>query len=302
MWSMRPEPSHRTGDGSGRSLLLALAIVGILLPGKPGGAAEGQGLRFSRRGVQVSELSRSILAEDFTPRPVRVFEPYEKREVMFEAVPLADVLDAVYSPSWRDEKKIPFTCSDGYQPTVPAERLEDHRAWLAMGRADRDAFTIEKRESGEQKTIDVGPYYVVWENLSDEQIRQEGDYGWPYQVVAIDLIASRDRFPHMVPPAGASEAVLRGFGAFRVHCSKCHKVNGDGGTIGPELNPDPTSGEYYDPAFLRTWIVEPARIRPKTRMPALNPALPNRAAVVADLVAYLEAMAGVSRASQEVAP
>ena len=75
-------------------------------------------------------------------------EPYEERDVVFEAFPFADVLDLVYSPSWRSEEEILFTCSDGYQPTLPVQRVVDHQAWLAFDRADAAGFTIEKFESG----------------------------------------------------------------------------------------------------------------------------------------------------------
>ena len=251
------------------------------------------GLSFSKHGVVVRSLSSEAIS-DLGAASITVQEPYEDEPVSFRGVPLRDVLDAAYGAAWRSEEEVLFTCSDGYQPTVPVRRILQHEPWLVFDRTDQEAFTIQKSESGETKTVPLGPYYVVWENLDDEVIRQERDYGWPYQVVAIDLIRAREKFPKMIPPASSSAAVRRGFEAFRVHCSKCHQVNGEGGTIGPELNPGGAGGEYYDRAFLRTWIEEPARIRPKTRMPPLNPDLPNRQAVVDDLIAYLFAMAGAS--------
>ena len=92
-------------------------------------------------------------------------------------------------------------------------------------------------------------------------MRAEGDYGWPYQLVGVELIRSRDRFPHMAPPASAPAAVQHGFAAFRIHCSRCHTVNGEGGQVGPELNRAESPAGRRDPAWLRAWIDDPSRDR-----------------------------------------
>ena len=286
-----------------------LSVVAFLcwIPFSPGlGAAgvsppveeSGVSLRFARHGHPViAENSHPL--EALAARAVRVHEPYEDRTVEFEALPLAEVLDAAYSPTWRAEEEILFTCSDGYQPSIPVQRVLEHRAWLAFSRTDQTGFTIQKRESGEDRTVELGPYYVIWSNLDDARILQEADYGWPYQVEAIDLIRTRDRFGGMAPPPGSSSDVVAGFDEFRIHCSKCHQVNGEGGTIGPELNPAAGSGEYYERDFLRTWIDAPEEIRAKTRMPALNPQLPDRNRTIERIMDYLYAVAAVGKTENE---
>jgi mono/diheme cytochrome c family protein len=274
------------------------AIVGLfatLIAQAPAALAEPsaarQALRFSRGGEPVRERTIEWMREVAPAAVVRVHEPYESREIPFDALPFPDLLDAVYGPSWREAEEILLTCSDGYAPTVPVARVLDHRAWLAFARTDQPGFSVEKRESGALKAISLAPFYLVWENLDDPTLRQEADYGWPYQLVAIDLIRARERFPKMAPPEESSPEVRKGFSAFRIHCSKCHPLNGEGGSIGPELNAVAAPVEYRDPAWLRGWIEDPSRIRPDARMPALNPALPDRAAVVDQILAYLAAMA-----------
>jgi mono/diheme cytochrome c family protein len=291
---LAPSPrieAPRRATSAGLILALGLALLPaprVLADGKDAADRE---LLFSRHAEPVARRSLAWMREAVAPATVRVHEPYESGEVSFEALPLAPLLDVVYGAAWREEEELLFTCRDGYQPTVPVARVLAHHAWLAFARADQPAFTIEKRESGEVKTIDLAPFYLVWENLGDATVRQEADYGWPYQVVGIDLIRTRDRFPAMAPPADASPEVAAGFVAFRVHCAKCHRMNGEGGTLGPELNPPARAVPRRDAAWLRAWIVDPDRIRPGTRMPALNPALPDRAAVVDRIIAYLDAMA-----------
>jgi mono/diheme cytochrome c family protein len=278
-----------------------LALVPLAV-GIAAGAAAAQAaspeLAFSRHGQPTARLALAELLQLAPPREVRVHEPYEDGPASFAALPLARVLDAVYTPSWRDEEELLFSCRDGYQPTVPVARALAHRAWLAFERRDRPGFTIRKRESGEIRRIELAPFYLVWENLADERIRQEADYGWPYQLVGIDLIRRSDRFPRMTPPQGAPDEVLAGFAAFRVHCSKCHPLNGEGGSIGPELNHAASPALTRDPGWLRDWIEDPSRILPTARMPALNPALPDRARTVDEILAYLHAMATAGDAAE----
>jgi mono/diheme cytochrome c family protein len=267
-----------------RALLLGVLLAGFVHP------AQARELAFSRRGEPVATRSLDALRAAVPPATVRVHEPYEAHEVAFSALPFDRVLDAIYTPTWRDEEELLFTCSDGYQPTIPVKRVLSHRAWLAFDRVGPGGFTIRKRESGEVRQIELGPFYLVWENLHDAQVRQEADYGWPYQLVGIDLIRSRDHFPRMAPPPGASAQVLDGFAAYRVHCSKCHKLNGEGGSLGPELNSAVSPLKVRDPTWLRTWIEDPSRIRLDARMPPLNPSLPDRGRTVDAILAYLEAM------------
>ena len=84
------------------------------------------------------------------------------------------------------------------------------------------------------KRIDAGPLLRgVGEPGTCPRLRQEGDFGWPYQVVGVDVIRAAERFPKLTPPADSSPAVRAGFVEFRIHCSRCHKLNGEGGDIGP---------------------------------------------------------------------
>ena len=239
------------------------------------------------------------LLETLNPQEVTVMDPYEKEPAQFLAFDLSEVLDAVYSPSWHDEEEIVFTCLDGYQPVIPVARVKAHSAWLAFKRTDQGHFTILKKESGEHKTIELAPYYVVWENLDDSQILMEADYGWPYQLVGMDLVRSEDRFKAMTPSREAPAQVQAGFAAFRIHCIHCHKINGVGGQIGPELNGGVRPAALRESAWLRQWISTPDSTKPNTRMPALNPALPNRDETMDALIAYLQFMAVSSPAREE---
>jgi len=269
-----------------------LVCLGLLLAlSSPAAAEEALRLRFALHSQPIAAVELASLRKSLPSRSVRVFEPYEQREVTFEALGFGALLDAIYPGLWRDQEELLFTCSDGYQPTLPVQRVLEHRAWLAFDRSDEPGFTIHKHESGETKRIGLAPFYLIWENLDDAQLLSEGDYGWPYQLVAIDVIRTRDHFAEMAPPESAPRNVLDGFAAFRVHCSRCHTINGQGGSIGPELNGPVPSVESRSRGWLERRIDDPSLVMEKARMPRLNPQLPERERVIDDLLAYLEAMA-----------
>jgi hypothetical protein len=284
VWSLRRAraPAERLAALSAAALFTwsAAASAGELLPT----------LRFARHAQPVAALELSALQELAEPADVRVHEPYEARDTSFRAIPLRAVLDAVYSPTWRTEEEVLFTCRDGYQPGVPVERVLEHNAWLAFARVDGGDFTIDKLESGARKEVVLSPFYLIWENLVDEQVRADGDYGWPYQLVAVDLIRTRDRFPNMLPPPSATEHSLAGFRAFRMHCRRCHRINGEGGTIGQELVAPISPLDYRTNEWLRVWIDDPTQAVATARMPRLNPKLEHRQQTIDDILSYLGAM------------
>jgi mono/diheme cytochrome c family protein len=259
-------------------------------------------LEFARRSEPVATRDLAWLRGAVPARAVRVYDPYEQREVEFEAFAFDAVLDAVYGREWREEEEVLFRCRDGYQPTVPVARILAHPARLAFARRDRADFTLRKQESGELKQIELAPFYLVWDNVDNPTLRADGDYGWPYQLVAVNLIRARDHFPKMAPPASSPPAVQAGFGAFRVHCSRCHTVNGEGGKVGPELNGAVPAAQLRAGDWLRQWIDDPGRMLPTARMPRLNPDLPQRERVIDDIIRYLQTMAAAGAAADTERP
>jgi len=254
-------------------------------------APDARSIDFLVESKPVKSLTVEELKKNAKPLRLEVFEPYEHANVVFTALPLEQVLDEAFGPSWRTHEAILFGCRDGYEPTIPVQRILDHRAFLAIDRRGDVGFTILKDEEGTRRRIELRPFYVIWENLDNARVRTEGDYGWPYQVVRIDLVSFRSRFQEMAPPANSSANVVAGFDAFVAHCSKCHAINGHGGAIGPELNYPANPTEYLKDAWLRKWIDDPTLMRIAPRMPPLNPDLPDRVRIIDEIVAYLGVMA-----------
>ena len=54
---------------------------------------------------------------------------------------------------------------------------------------------------------------------------------------------------------------------FALHCIGCHKIEGDGGTDGPDLTHE---GTKHDAATLRRSIVDPEQVDPEAEMPSFG--------------------------------
>lgn len=266
---------------------LAAAVLGVLLSSAPALGAEG--LKFLRHGQPVKSLSLEEVKALVPLKELTVFEPHEEKDVTYRGFPAKALLDKVYGAGWEKDDEVVMTCSDGFQPSVPSERFSKFDGYLTIERLD-GPFKIRKKEEGE-KVAELGPFYLVWDNVKSKELRGENLLYWPYQVVTLDLVDAASRFPHMAPPKGASAAVKRGFSQFRQNCFACHSINGDGGEKAFDLNSPVSVTEYWKEAWLEKWIVHPAGLRPKTAMPDLVAQGKEGEKIAKDVVAYLKAMA-----------
>lgn len=239
------------------------------------------------------KLVQSVRLDEFdTIAPVHIleiFEAHEKRTRAYKAYPARAVFDRIFGKRWRAAEEIVFVSKDGYQPSIPVEKFLTFDAYLAFASADGSPFMLDNLLQNEEM-VDLGPLYLVWDNLQSPALRQEGASDMPYQLIAIELTTFATRFPRLVPPAGASPAAKRGFLHFRKHCLACHTINGEGGGKAPELNYPVSVTEYIRPEYLRRWLDEPASIRYNTTMPALAAETPQREQVIAEIITYLETM------------
>jgi ubiquinol-cytochrome c reductase cytochrome b subunit len=80
-------------------------------------------------------------------------------------------------------------------------------------------------------------------------------------IVAYVRRASRQAYPGY-PPLVETSAVI-----FARYCVGCHKIEGDGGTDGPDLT---HVGSKHDAATLRRWIVDPELVDPDADMPSFG--------------------------------
>lgn len=262
------------------ALILALA---------PASTALAQEVAFKSHGKAVKNLVQDALEGLVPTAKLEVYDPNSRQNAEYVGFSFQALLDKVYGPTWKNAEEILFTCADGYQPSIPMQVFRAYPAMLAFKRQSGPFNLVNKLHGSE--TIELGPYYLVWDDLKHPKVKEEGESVWPYQLVGVDLVSFVERFKNIAPPGKAPLTAKRGFLTFRKYCLSCHTINGEGGTKGVELNYPVNVTQYYREEWLRKWISNPRGIRFSTIMPGLSADAANREAQLTDVIAYLKAMA-----------
>jgi mono/diheme cytochrome c family protein len=242
-------------------------------------------LVFKLKGKGVKTLTFDQLEKISPPHDLPVYEIHEAKDVTYQVSDLRSVLTAVYGELWKNSDEILFTCLDGYQPSIPVAKIKEFTSALAFARKGAKEFSLIA-VIDKNKKVDLGPYYLVWDNLKNKRLRSGEVHDWPYQVTTVDLIQFSDRFPKLSPPENSSPQVKRGFVAYRQNCFACHQINGEGGGKAPELNYPVNVTEYFKESVLRKYIVDPMSVRVNAQMPGFE----DEDHILNDIVAYLKAM------------
>ncbi len=107
-------------------------------------------------------------------------------------------------------------------------------------------------------------------------------------------IASKSPSAGMDPPARLSANAKQGAQLFHsLGCIGCHKVRGQGGTIGPDLSSGVLQGK--SPQWLHIQILDPKKHDPNTLMPAFSSATDQQ---ISDIVDYLMTLEGAKSPSR----
>jgi mono/diheme cytochrome c family protein len=217
-----------------------------------------------------------------------VENPSTGQPASYRGAGLTELLNRVYGERWKSAGLVKFVTVDGYQPVVTVEAIQRHQGLMAY--ADAGTDRLRPLGDGHGGTVDPGPFYLVWENRKDTGARTDPWLQWPWQLARVELTSLEREYPQTAPPAGASPEVLRGFNGFLSHCAKCHRVNGEGGQVGPELNYPVNVTEYWQAEWLPKFITQPSAIRHNSKMPPYPATAGDAQAEIRDILAYLRAM------------
>ena len=222
---------------------------------------------------------------------VTVVEPHlsdssQQTHVTYLAVRANKVLDRLFGHDWQSaDYDVVFSATDGYQYAANAERFMRYKAYLAYGRADARPFTLEYNE-GQRR--ELAPYYLIWDNIEDPSLLEQGAYGWPYQTVRVEL---RPVSAYLaILPGSASPQALDGFALFKEYCLTCHQVADIGGVKLP-VDLRQVLCPLQD-TELEALIDNPSDALQKAGMPRLDPQLQGaeRRATIELIMAYLRAL------------
>jgi mono/diheme cytochrome c family protein len=266
---------------------VAAGIAGVtgLWAARAAPAAEVAALRFLKDGVEVARVDVTTLRMKGGETTVTVEDPYYERPMTFRAVPLAAVLALGFGepPSAFANEDVVLRAADGYARPTTGARLAESGGFLAFGDASRPAEPPAFLPMG-RRGLDPAPFYLVWTGGTQKDPHTTP---WPYQLVAVERQDFVRTHPHTVPRAAPEGTpAWTGFRVFRTECVACHAMNGEGGTVGPDLNVPQSIVEYRPVEQIKAYIRDPAVFR-YGNMPA-NPHL--GAAELDGLIAYFETM------------
>jgi len=261
-----------------RVVCLALALSACVKSVSPAGD-DAAVLSFAKHGVVVGARTLGELKARVPEETWTAFDPYYQRPKTWRALPLLPVLKDAFPGEDLLAADFVLTATDGYTVPVSGARLAEAGAYLAFADAEGPWQPIGA------KGANPGPWYLVWRGEAQQDLTT---HPRPWALARIAIERFEDAFPKVVPPAGDAQ-VQQGFALFRGLCLKCHALNRQGGTVGPELNVPKNVTEYRDEAFLRAWIRDPFTYRVSVMPP--SPQLSE--ADLDALLAYLRAMAAV---------
>jgi mono/diheme cytochrome c family protein len=224
---------------------------------------------------------------------IKVMEPHMKCgevncTVTYVGIPLVKLMQYYFPGTWEGFNGfIHFYASDGYLASVNANKARKQDAYLTFERADGKPFIIDNERQNE-RDLPLGPFYLVWDNLRNEDLQKQGAYGWPYKVVSIELLPA-SAYDKLLS-ADATPAARAGFDDWKTYCMNCHRIDGVGGMKNPVNLRQLVNGKSRDE--LRAWINSPGSIRPGTTMPPLNVHLgkQERSQVIERIIDYLESL------------
>lgn len=274
--------------------LVLIAICGSICLPAPALSQSNIGIEFKDKGKIVNTLSLSDIATVAPAVSLKIFEIHEKKYHIYKAYSARALFDKTFGKDWEKSGEIVFISMDGYQASIPVTKFLSHDAYFAFAHDDGSPFTMTNVLQNNE-VVQLGPLYLIWDNIKSKILLEDGASDMPYQVKRIELTEFATRFPNLAPPAMASAEVQHGFLHFRKYCMACHMINGEGGDKAPELNYPTSVVEYIKPEYLTRWIENPSSIRYNTLMPGLAQEIPNRAKVTKEIVAYLKAMSTTKR-------
>ena len=214
-------------------------------------------LEFLHDGAVVRRLDADALERACGARDIEVEDPYYERQKRFRACPLGAVFEAGFgAPAAQLQgEDVVFRALDGYAKVSTPARVAEGGGFVAFRDLDRpEGFGPFGRSA-----TNPGPFYVVWTKPAQRDTHR---YPWPYQLAAIEVTNVRARYPHTVPSGlPDTDAAWRGYEIYRGECMACHAVNGEGGTVGPDLNVPQSIVEYRPEQQLKDYIRNPAAFR-----------------------------------------
>lgn len=201
--------------------ILIVLCSNVFLPA-PAFSQNNANIEFKDQGRVVRTLSLTDFGTIAAAVSLKVLEAHEKKERTYQVYPVRPLFDHIFGKGWEQAEEIVFTSADGYQPSIPVARFLAHDAYFAFASGDDVPFTLVNILQNNE-LVQLGPLYLVWDNLQSKALLADGASSMPYQVIGVELTTFAIHYPNLSPPVQASAQAQRGFLHFRKHCLACHR-------------------------------------------------------------------------------
>jgi hypothetical protein len=164
-------------------LILLLALVSI--------SVSANSITFRKNNVKhIVKTIKEIKSDKENLKKLEIHNVWRKYKKNYVGVYLYTLLDEVYGKSWRKSKKISFKALDGYTQTTKVSLMikmsKNKKGLIAISEDSKSGFTTFEKNG---KQVELGPFYLVWSNFSEEDKASHTDaLKWPYQLKEINLI------------------------------------------------------------------------------------------------------------------
>lgn len=146
-------------------------------------------LRIGTHSIPFGEIQKEIKEEVLT------FEdPFGNGKQNVVGFPFEKVLAKFLGENWVEMDGIFFTALDGYKVEIPVKKILRYKPLLAYRYVDASKpFNIDTRMK-RYGVKDLGPYYLVWNNIKHKELYKKFRDDWIYQVIRIDSIRHSSQF------------------------------------------------------------------------------------------------------------
>ncbi len=142
------------------------------LPGYPAYAVEMPPVAQLRKEIQISSQIVSVYDPHFSLGDINIMVGY----VGYRAI---DVFEHLFGENWTEQgQAVEFRVLDGYFLRIDIQRFLNKEAFFVFSRKDCSPFTVDSIRQN-RTGVSLGPYYLVWDNVSNPDLFKEGDTSGP---------------------------------------------------------------------------------------------------------------------------
>lgn len=167
----------------GRAVVVCIGVVANLFCSQHSFASS---ILFSLDGKAVRAVTSDDLARMLPLVEIKIQSPENGQQINYEGYLFTDVLKTLLGSEWTRYGTIEFGCSDGYRPTMKTAVALRHQGLIALRQSGKTSLPPLQRTNG--SVVDLGKFYLVWENIHDSSAAKSTDLSWPWQLESISLI------------------------------------------------------------------------------------------------------------------